>query len=211
MSLFQKIPVLIEREGFLKGNIINYLKNTYNLTWNYTKDELVHHTFTGNVSKFKLNRLIKYCKQNYLKFSINNDFGKRSSDYRKEFYKHFKANRFGYYLCAYCGRPVKGKTLQIDHIYPVAKVNQSYALQKKLKHMGAASVNSYQNLAPACKSCNSFKRAKLGLWIPLGFFGRNYTRRLCLNGIILFVIIFIISKELPTLIGEITTLMEYMC
>lgn len=189
MSFLTKIPILITHKNYLNKSIIDHLKNTYKVSWNYRREPELVHIFKGEVRVWRINALKKYCEQNHLKFEIDNKFGKRSLDYRQEFYNFYKPLFKGYYLCAYCGLPVKGKLLQVDHIYPVAKVNQSYKLQQKLIRLGATSVNSYQNLAPSCKSCNNFKRAKLGLWISLGFFGRNSYRRLFLNFIELLIFI----------------------
>jgi len=49
--------------------------------------------------------------------------------------------------CAYCGKPITLKTMQVDHIVPQAR-------RWKL-----ADVHDYSNLNPACRMCNHYKRA----------------------------------------------------
>ena len=51
---------------------------------------------------------------------------------------------FGY-QCVYCDQPLTLQTATRDHIYPISKGGASYI----------------SNIVPACRSCNSKKRAKL--------------------------------------------------
>ena len=48
--------------------------------------------------------------------------------------------------CAYCGKPITLKTMQIDHVVP------------KARKWKVTNVNDYENLLPACASCNLYKR-----------------------------------------------------
>jgi len=48
--------------------------------------------------------------------------------------------------CAYCGKVITLKTMQVDHIIP----------KSRSQHMNI-SVNDFSNLNPACKSCNYYK------------------------------------------------------
>ena len=45
--------------------------------------------------------------------------------------------------CAYCGRPLELKDMQVDHIIPLA-------------HGGA---DDFSNYMPSCRRCNHYKRA----------------------------------------------------
>jgi hypothetical protein len=48
--------------------------------------------------------------------------------------------------CAYCGNEITLKTMQVDHIWP--------------QRLGYKPDNSFENLNPACRSCNHYKRAE---------------------------------------------------
>jgi hypothetical protein len=52
--------------------------------------------------------------------------------------------------CAYCGKPITLKEMQVDHIHP-----------KTLAHhlRGIMDINDPTNLNPSCRSCNHYKRA----------------------------------------------------
>ena len=130
-------------------------------------------TFEGHVSNYhKLRALQSYCYHHKLKFQINNSFGKRSSNYRQEFFSHYAPYKHNKYYCSYCGKLVQRKDLTVDHLYPVHIVNKSSYYQAKLMAMGAKSVNDYKNLVPACKKCNSRKSAKIRGWVWRGKIGR---------------------------------------
>lgn len=142
--------------------------------------------FNGCINENKIDTLSKYCRRHHAKLEIENSFGKRSTDYRQAYFdrygKGFKYSRFmswvrgcsTYYYCAYCHRKVSYRKVTVDHIYPVAKVNSSLKLQKKLKTMGCKSVNDYRNLTPACFRCNRHKSAKLNWWYVInGWLGQH--------------------------------------
>lgn len=71
--------------------------------------------------------------------------------------------------CAYCGRKITLKEMQVDHVYSVYHAE----LNKKGKAVGvedskgdpkylkekAAHVNDIDNLMPACRQCNFYKGA----------------------------------------------------
>lgn len=54
---------------------------------------------------------------------------------RKQVWNMFKGK------CAYCGKPLKFKDMQVDHIKP--------------KHIGGT--DDFENLYPACRRCNFYK------------------------------------------------------
>lgn len=61
------------------------------------------------------------------------------------------------WICSICHLPVIGKSnLAIDHIWPLAR----------------GGPNRLFNTAAAHKSCNSKKRAKMGLYVPNGYIGK---------------------------------------
>jgi len=56
--------------------------------------------------------------------------------------------------CGYCGEKITIKEMQIDHIVPIYR-NCS---EKELSKMNIIrGTNDYENLIPACKSCNKYK------------------------------------------------------
>lgn len=131
-------------------------------------------TFEGYVKNYnKLRRLQRYCCYHKLKFQINNEFGKRSSNYRSEFFSHYKPIKKGRYYCSYCGKLIPKGKVTVDHLYPVHIVNKSSYYQAKLMQIGAKSVNDYRNLVPACKKCNRKKSYKIRGWVLLGKIGRH--------------------------------------
>lgn len=67
---------------------------------------------------------------------------------REEVYKKFN-NR-----CAYCGKKIDYKDMQVDHYYP--KRNPSYA-----KRYFNVDVEDIKNLMPSCRRCNHYKRSYL--------------------------------------------------
>lgn len=52
--------------------------------------------------------------------------------------------------CAYCGKPITLKSMQVDHIIPKARFRW---MKDK------SQVNHISNLNPACRSCNHYKRS----------------------------------------------------
>ena len=64
---------------------------------------------------------------------------------RKQFSENIRQHLFKKYdgHCAYCGKEITIKSMQIDHIKPVCFGGD----------------NEFQNLNPACKDCNLYKGA----------------------------------------------------
>jgi len=48
--------------------------------------------------------------------------------------------------CAYCGKEIEYKEMQVDHLHP------------KARWYGAGDVDSFENLLPSCRRCNHYKR-----------------------------------------------------
>ncbi len=53
--------------------------------------------------------------------------------------------------CAYCGREIEYRNMQVDHLVPIA-----YAPFPNDKN---SKVYSFDNLMPSCRRCNHYKRA----------------------------------------------------
>lgn len=171
------MEVRVSRKGH--RSLWSYRKKLekFGLIYDISKKEYVIDIDENSVDdRKKLRRIKMFCMWHGLVVTYG-AFGDRSNSYRAEFFRHNPPpmRLFGrpYYFCSYCGMPVAKKELQVDHLYPVAKVKSSEVLQKKLKDMGAESVNSYLNLVPACPRCNRKKSAHMGIWIPLGMIGRR--------------------------------------
>lgn len=168
MPISDKFPLPVKVSGKNTYNYKNYLNENLKLSWD-------GEAWTGCAkNNYWLHKIQNFCSEHHLKFEINNNFGKRSKTYRKEFFTHYPSIlKSGKYYCAYCGKKLSKQKLTVDHLYPVHVVNKSTYYQEKLKSLGATSVNSYQNLVPACWTCNSLKSAKLGRWIIKGKIGRH--------------------------------------
>lgn len=54
--------------------------------------------------------------------------------------------------CAYCGKTMTYKEMQVDHYYPQCKA-RFYARRFKID------VHAEENLMPTCRRCNHYKRA----------------------------------------------------
>lgn len=81
----------------------------------------------------------------------------------------------GFYICTYCGRITRHPT--VDHIIPVRAVSYGSGCErnrrKLIRYMHTDDVNAPKNLCIACRSCNSRKGAKMGMWIPRAVIGRS--------------------------------------
>ncbi len=101
----------------------------------------------------------------------------RSNNYREKFTTRHKGLG-GMTCCSYCGKIIRIKEAEVDHITPVNKVESS--LEGKLfidffsffSSDKTSGVNSDWNLTYACHDCNSLKRAKSGEWSRRGYFGK---------------------------------------
>ena len=65
---------------------------------------------------------------------------------RQEVYEKYNGH------CAYCGKPLEIKNMQVDHIIPQ---RQGYYIDEQEKN-----TDSFDNLNPSCRQCNHYKRAK---------------------------------------------------
>jgi 5-methylcytosine-specific restriction endonuclease McrA len=69
-----------------------------------------------------------------------------SKSIRERVYNKFEGH------CAYCGKAIEYKQMQIDHYYPQCK-ERFYAKRFKID------VHAEENLMPTCRRCNHYKRA----------------------------------------------------
>lgn len=53
--------------------------------------------------------------------------------------------------CAYCGKKIEYKDMQVDHLVPVQR--------EKFKKYSAEEIECFENYMPACRQCNHYKRA----------------------------------------------------
>lgn len=53
--------------------------------------------------------------------------------------------------CAYCGRAIEVKDMQVDHQHPLSRAIQ--------QNTGITNHNDFKNLFPSCRSCNHYKRS----------------------------------------------------
>lgn len=126
----------------------------------------------------------------------------RSDNYRNEFFEH----NHGPYRCAYCGKKLKSKDMEIDHLIPVSKAKTSKYAQTLLKINFINNVNNYRNLVPACRRCNRAKSDKMGGWVILGMLGRHKgfwkIRPILITAIIITAVIMMYNS--PTISNAIT-------
>ncbi|MCP4354142.1 MAG: HNH endonuclease [Proteobacteria bacterium] len=62
--------------------------------------------------------------------------------------------------CAYCGKEIKYKQMQVDHLHPKAlKHYYQSDLMKDMYNLKGKSIEDFSNLMPSCRRCNHYKRA----------------------------------------------------
>lgn len=152
--------------------------------------------FSGHVSDKSFNRLAAYCRSEHLKCYTDNDYGKRSSNYRTLFFQNVPPDFGNFYFCVYCGLPYSKKHITVDHLIPIGAVKDNLKMQHKLKRMGIPGINDCSNLVPACRRCNQRKGKKMGIWLLRARIGRHkwvcitktLLRALTALGIVLFLI-----------------------
>lgn len=53
--------------------------------------------------------------------------------------------------CAYCGKSIEYKEMQVDHLIPVQR--------EKFKKYSEEEIECFENYMPTCRRCNHYKRA----------------------------------------------------
>lgn len=96
---------------------------------------------------------------------------KRSTSYRKMYFKHNKGIFHKWYLCAYCRHKFLEKDIvEVDHIVAVNIVKKKLTFRLLFMLLGK-NVNTTLNLCAACRPCNRSKSDKGGKWIKRGAVG----------------------------------------
>ena len=105
----------------------------------------------------------------------------RSRDARRNFLAK-KKGLFGsnLYVCAYCGKLVRKKNMEVDHCIPVHSAKTNVFVRNYIRLLGLfqskeereEGINGTWNLVAACSNCNGEKSSKTGFWIVRGIIGR---------------------------------------
>lgn len=63
--------------------------------------------------------------------------------------------------CAYCGKDIELKSMQIDHAFPQSRKHwlEHYKM-RELENLDFTDIDDFKNLMPACRRCNHYKRAQ---------------------------------------------------
>lgn len=129
--------------------------------------------FCGCVTDYALKRIEEYCKSNKLHYYIENKY-KRSTDYRRKYFRQKKPFLGKLYFCAYCGNMYTKKNITVDHIISIESA-KSRKIQRKLERKNI-DINSLSNLTTACARCNRKKSDKQGMWFVRGKIGQWLTK-----------------------------------
>lgn len=92
----------------------------------------------------------------------------RSQTYRSD-YINAHPGIAGFYICAYCGRIITRKHMQVDHVIAVHRAKKSMFYRRLVKN--GESLNNLTNMVAACAKCNKRKSDKGGLWVIRGIIG----------------------------------------
>lgn len=136
----------------------------------------------------------------------------RSTTYRKEFFSHNKG-LFGSddkYQCAYCGKILNRKKIQIDHLIPVNKVKKFGTGRILMKIRNIDNINSVKNLVPSCEKCNKTKSSKMGCWIIRGLLGKHFSFWVVIWIIKLIILVAIIYFSINLYNGNININLEQL-
>ena len=87
---------------------------------------------------------------------MDNQIGKRKSipkTTRQKVYDKYNGH------CAYCGKEIQIKDMQVDHIIPIMKsyYGPKEKAEKVLRMFEDGSINKIDNLMPSCRACNFYK------------------------------------------------------
>ena len=82
--------------------------------------------------------------------------------------------------CAYCGKKIEYKEMQVDHLIPVQR--------ERFKKYSEDEIECFENYVPACRRCNHYKRAhsldvfrKMIEEIPAKLYRDNYIYKVGLD------------------------------
>lgn len=62
--------------------------------------------------------------------------------------------------CAYCGKTIEYKDMQVDHVFPQARKHWLESEKMRIiENIKDSDINHIDNLMPSCRMCNHYKRA----------------------------------------------------
>lgn len=151
----------------------------------------------SSMDSWMMKRLLNRKGYKYRSFDKRYD---RGTNYRGDFLKdnHYKKR----YRCAYCGKRIKKENMEVDHLIPVSKAKTHSSVRLWLQLCGISNVNDTRNLVAACRPCNRRKSDQMGVWVIKGSIGRFeafWIIRNIILTILLFAILYFVSKYLPNL------------
>lgn len=121
----------------------------------------------------KINAIKHAAQQNHLRYEMFYSRYSRSSGCRNTYFSSRTPDIGNRYFCIYCGRLLKKKNVNVDHILPVRKAETSRWVQSYMERKHWAGVNDARNLGASCRRCNSRKGAKTGIWTLRGMIGKS--------------------------------------
>ena len=152
-----------------RRNTYRYRKELFRSGLQFEKRAYGRSYFVKQIEDSNLHYWKNFCRRRGLKLISYDTRYERSADYRRKFLATIDSDKV---YCAYCGRRIPVSKVTVDHIVPVQKAKQSRFARFLLRIRGIHDVNDSRNLVCACASCNSKKRAKMGLWIQAGLIGK---------------------------------------
>lgn len=155
---------LYDVRGILAQNGFTFNKRSYGNSF-YEKKSLESEVSTWET----------FAKNNKLRIDIIPEEYTRSDNYRETYFKNNRPVIEAKYRCAYCGKMMEYKDTTIDHIFPINKLSYDPNVRKRAASWGINGANEEANLVTACRSCNSKKGTKMGIWIYRGFYGKSET------------------------------------
>ena len=178
-----------------KNKIYNYRYDLRQSGFDFNKRSGSNSFYELKTTEDKSDEWAAFAKSRKLQCNIIPAQYTRSSDYRKDFFKTAKPAIAAKYRCAYCGRVFTYQQITVDHIIPVNQMQYSVKARKLAKRFGIENVNDVKNLVAACRSCNSRKSIKMGMWVYRGFLGkserlwkiRKGIKTICISAVILFL------------------------
>lgn len=153
-----------------KRDTYRYRRKLYRLGLRFENGKWRLKTADTNVEE----EIAHFCKRKHLHYECIDDKYVRSNDYRKNLIINYKKKDNKFYRCAYCGKKLTNKTMTVDHIIPIDKVQHDVFYRRVMKILKIKNINDVNNLAPACERCNKKKGRKLKGYLFNGITGRTY-------------------------------------
>ncbi len=143
-------------------------------TWDFQHVQNKNSDYWMREDESQWRKIRRWSSTHHLEFQRIDKRYVRSSSYRQTFLAQNKGlhHQGKVYRCAYCGKKVKVKEMEVDHLISCKAAESNLSSRLALKVLGAQSVNDPKNLVPACLDCNRTKGADQGLWVWRGLVGR---------------------------------------